>query len=153
MDEIPGQILRIVGAAILCTVIVDLMPKGKQSIIKIICSVFMGITILLPITGFKISDFSKYEALIDQSAASITEEGAKQANKAQSDIIKDNLEAYILKKATDMGADITASITLSNSLEPESISIEGDTAPYTRQQIEKMITTDIGIPKERQNWN
>ena len=69
-------------------------------------------------------------------------------------IIKEKTEAYILEKAESLGLDISVEINFgeADSMVPTEVRISGPVSPYAKDQLSKTISTDLGIPEERQIW-
>ena len=69
-------------------------------------------------------------------------------------IITDETRAYIMDKARSYGAEIQVEITLSraNPPVPEGCTIWGQISPYVKQQLKKILITDLGIPEENHLW-
>lgn len=153
MTMIPQFILRIVGTSVLCSIVTGLMPKNKQPIIKVISGIILGITVLIPITGIRLSDSLALKESIKEEASEIVLDGITQADNERNRIIKASLEAYILEKTEQMGANIQINIELSEDSIPESIELSGNTSPYIKERIRNMIEKEIGIQKEKQHWN
>ena len=66
--------------------------------------------------------------------------------------IKEALEEYICNKASDLGGDISASVCLDESGNPESVQLTGSTDSKMRQELQIFITKELGIRKENQEW-
>ena len=66
-------------------------------------------------------------------------------------IIKAKTEAYILDKAKNIGAEISAEISL-NDLVPTGITVVGNLSPYARSSLAAIITHELNIPPEAQIW-
>jgi hypothetical protein len=69
-------------------------------------------------------------------------------------IIKENLEAYILDKASALQLDVDVDIVLTEDLPPapDSVTIIGNASPYNKQVFQAFLVEEIGIPKEQQIW-
>ena len=89
-----------------------------------------------------------------EEAADAAQLGINEAKKAQNAIIKQQLEAYILDKATQYHVDLQVEITLSKTgnAVPVAVSLQGAIAPYAKQQLQEMLENDLGISKENQQW-
>ena len=68
------------------------------------------------------------------------------------DIIKSTCEAYILNKATELGADIHVSVSVNSQHIPFAARIMGEVTSDVRKQLEQILETDLGITKENQSW-
>lgn len=124
-------------------------------LIKWLCGVIVTITLLTPASGIPdVSFLSTVSRFVEEGRAE-AQEGQNQFQEQFTRRIKEEAEAYIQEKAFDLGADIRASITLSQGELPlpEAIEIWGEISETARSQLEKILTADLGIPKENQAWN
>lgn len=94
-------------------------------------------------------DFS--QMLFRDEAASIISKGQEVANEQLDAVIRDRVCAYIEDRADIYGAEITASVALSQHI-PSEITLHGEIAPYAKRQLAAWISEELGIPKEAQNW-
>ena len=76
------------------------------------------------------------------------------AYQAMTELIKEKSQAYILDKAAELDASITADVTISEEELPKPLSvvISGQVSPYNRKRLESILETDLGIAKENQVW-
>ena len=156
MEAIRQYLLCVVSAGIICAVILKIVgEKGLlSSAIKLLAGLFMSITVISPIVKLQIDDFSDYLYEIETDSQGIVADGISVANDEKTKIIKQNLESYILDKASSLSVSLDAQITLSASDAPYpySVILSGDISPYKRQQLQQIISNDLGIPEERQVW-
>lgn len=147
----------LICATIISAIVVNIFKK-KTPIghhIRLLVGIFLSITIISPLYKLEIPDFDLYKSSLDIEAQKIVGEGESLYEAQRRSIISQQLEAYILNKATELNADIRVAIKLSEEdiPTPVSVEIEGSVAPYDRIVLEKYIANEIGIPKERQMWN
>ena len=147
----------LICATIISAIVVNIFKK-KTPIghhIRLLVGIFLSITIISPLYKLEIPDFDIYKSSLDIEAQKIVGEGESLYEAQRRSIISQQLEAYILNKATELNADIRVAIKLSeeDTPTPVSVEIEGSVAPYDRIVLEKYIANEIGIPKERQMWN
>ena len=156
MEDIKQYILTIVSASVICGLILSLTGKKGTvgAVTKLLCGLFLSVTVISPFLGSNLLDFSSYESIWQAEADYHASLGVDSADKRAREIIKDNCEAYILDKAVSLGADIQVQITLSreNPPVPQGITVTGSASPYARQAIKKLIEADIGISEENQLW-
>ena len=84
----------------------------------------------------------------------MVQEGENDALQEQRTFIKKETEAYILDKAVSLGADISVSVTVSDSapLTPIKITIKGAVSPYVNKVLKSYLEEQFGIPEEAQIW-
>lgn len=156
MDQIRQYIISITVAAIICAIISGLIgKKGTQgSIIKLLCGLFLSITIISPWLHLDVNYIADYFNEIKIDAGDSVDHGQTLANMSREAIIKAQTEAYILDKASSMQLDITVEVTLSDTdlPVPYSVVLRGSASPYAKQNLQRIITSDLGIPEENQEW-
>ncbi len=156
MEFIKQYLLSITAAAIICSLAISLIGKkgAYAAVIKLICGLFLALTAFSPLTGIQITDFSSYLSDLTNSADSAVFAGQHTANEATATIIKSETEAYILDKASSMGLNIEVEVTVSDTSPPAPvcIRISGTISPYAKQQLRSIISSDLGIPEDKQTW-
>ena len=152
MEALRQYSISVVAAALLCSLVMGLMPGGRvKQIIKVVCGLFLAYTVLQGLTG---TDW-KMPSLMD-----VTSDDARQAaalgeslgEDAMAQIILEQTRAYILDKATALGLTLEVEVTLDESLVPRTVTLRGQAAPYERRQLQSTIALKLGIPKEKQQW-
>lgn len=156
MEGIKAYILSVAAAAILCAVVRRLLEKKGTagSVGKLLTGIFMAVTVLSPLTGLTVGpveDIMNDYRVAAEAAVAI---GEKSANEALQDSISQRLEAYIIEKALNLGADVVVEIKLSQDLYPTPIGIKitGQIAPYAKSRLQRIIQEDLGIGEEDQIW-
>lgn len=155
MESLRQYIISVVTAALLCGIVTGMVQEGKlRELIKFVCSLFLAITILYPITGFNVDELTAFSIDFSNEATAAASSGKKRAQESTADIIKAECEAYILDKAHELDAELIVEITVSDDDPPIPIaaSISGNVSPYIRLQLEEIIQEDLGITKENQSW-
>ena len=157
MEFIKDYLISIIAAAILCSLGISLI--GKKStytvVVKLICSVIMIATIISPWNKVRFSDFTSFHIGLMEEADAAVFSGQTEAYEATAAIIKSKTEAYILDKASAMGLSIQVEVTVSdeNLPAPAGIKIFGAVSPYAKQQLCSIISSDLGIPEDMQQWS
>ncbi len=153
MERIWQYSISVVSAAIICTSITALIPKGiGKEFIKLICGVYMTIVIISPVSVISLKDFSEFTPAFLDSGKSIAASGQEMAQEAVSDIIKSETEAYILEKARELNADIKVSVEIDMLHYPRKAVLFGDVSPYVQKKLEQILEEEMGITKENQEW-
>ena len=86
-------------------------------------------------------------------ASGITDQGSREAEAQKEAIIKTRLEAYIVEKARQANASVTADITLGQEGLPQAVTVTGALSPAARGRLKQILTQELGIPEVRQQWN
>ena len=156
MEDIREYLLSVTAAAVLCGIVSAVAgEKGSQAgIVKLLCGLFLSITVIRPFAQLQIADFSNFASDILQAGQSATQDGEDYSLQALRRTIQEETEAYIMDKAAVYSADIHPQVTLSDTDPPvpESCVLTGRVSPYVRQQLMKILETDLGIPEENQTW-
>lgn len=146
-------IAQAVAAALLCGIIVSMTKHSSGgSIVRMLCGVFMTIVLIRPLAGTNVSFLESILPDITGDAEAVASEGAAAAEDIRREYIKQRVQAYILSRAKTMEADIQANVSLDEDCVPVSVSIAGRISPLSRSRLTQIIASELGIPKERQEW-
>ncbi len=146
-------IAQAVAAALLCGIIVSMTKHSSGgSIVRMLCGVFMTIVLIQPLAGTNVSFLESILPDITGDAEAVASEGAAAAEDIRREYIKQRVQAYILSRAKTMEADIQANVSLDEDCVPVSVSIAGRISPLSRSRLTQIIASELGIPKERQEW-
>lgn len=146
-------IAQAVAAALLCGIIVSMTKHSSGgSIVRMLCGVFMTIVLIRPLAGTNVSFLESILPDITGDAEAVASEGAAAAEDIRREYIKQRVQAYILSRAKTMEADIQANVSLDEDCVPVSVSIAGRISPLSRSRLIQIIASELGIPKERQEW-
>lgn len=153
MEGFQQYILSLIIAALICAVLNGFVSDGSsREWIRLLCGVYLLITVAGPLPGFKTISLSDYIAIYQQEADSLAKEGQSQMEQAFSQIIKSETEAYIFDKASKYDADLKITVTISKDFLPVSAELEGEIPTPSRKELEKILETELGITKEHQIW-
>ena len=149
-------IISIIAAAIIGAVVKSMLPeKGSVGrIAGLLCRILTVVTILAPLSDIQFSRIPNYLENISGDAGVYVEEGKLAAEKQTADIIKDQMEAYILDKANRMDLEISVEVELDddNGNIPCSVVVVGSCSPYAKEVLGTYIEDNLGISKENQKW-
>lgn len=149
-----GEYILSVTAAALITSLLCCIPETKPLIMstRLLCGLLLALTVLRPIGSFDIQgairDTFRGEAQLGEK---YRDAGSKIAADAIEDIILETTQTYIVDKATQLGADISAEVTLKDGV-PIAVTVSGAVSPGIRRQLETFLEQDFGITKEHQQW-
>ena len=153
MNGLIQYLISITAAGILCGFVKVAFESNSASnaVIRLIAGLIMVFTVIAPITNAELVELPVLSAEMTTDAYSASTIGKEMAQLAVDSIITEELEAYILDKAASVGADIQVELRLSESC-PAGIVIFGSVSPGTKQQLQQVLETDLGIAKENQQW-
>lgn len=153
MDSLREYVIRIVAAALLGGIIIRLTRRSASGkTIRMLIGVFMTIVLIQPLSGTSVSLWESIVPDITADAQAVSAEGVAVAEDIRREYIKRRVQAYILSRAKTMEADIQANVSLDEDCIPVSVSIAGRVSPLSRSRLSQMIASELGIPKERQEW-
>lgn len=156
MESIREYMIRLLSAGIICSVIVKWVPlKGSSGrIIRMLAGIFMTITMFSPLIDLKLIDPDGYFSWIRQDAQLAVAQGQDAARESSAVIIKEQLEAYILDKASLWDLELSVEVTLDDSDPPVPVAVvlRGAASPYARKQMSEWLVRELGIEEENQQW-
>lgn len=156
MDEMKRYFLTIVAASVICYIAIGLTDKKgiSSALIRMICGLFMVLTVIKPIANIRLDDFTVGFTGINEQSRAIASYGESVAQEEISAIIKEQITAYILDKATALHMDVSVDVAMSVSQPhlPEKVTITGTVSPYGKQRMEEVLSGELGIAKENQLW-
>lgn len=156
MDALRDYILSVIGGALVCGIVMSLVPKGYFSEIgKFLTGLFLTVSLLQPLSELDLSSLSaRFLQPQDQSGEAIAALGKEASQNLLAARIKQEAEAYILDKAASLDASVTAEVILSGGdiPVPTQITLVGSVDAAAKTRLEQIILQDLGIAKENQLW-
>ena len=149
---IKDYLISVTAAALICGMINSLAGKSSISkLMKLLCGIFLASVVIRPVVDIKMGDILDFTDNLAVSSDIAVSAGEKMAAEEMEKIIKAKTEAYILDKAKNIGAEISAEISL-NDLVPTGVTVVGNLSPYARSSLAAIITHELNIPPEAQIW-
>ena len=146
-------LLRLTCCAVLCSIILSVMQEGRlRQILRLVAAAFLTVTARGPFQNWELPDHLELPGLYLQNGYEAAAAGEAFASDTRAQIIKEELEAYILDKACDIGCSIAVQVHMTEDGYPESVSVSGKIGEGDRKVLEKLLEEDLGISKERQQW-
>lgn len=155
MGTLREYLLSVSVAAMLCGIASRFLgKKGSAAITRVLLGVFLTVTVLLPLGKLDMSILDQWQLDFSADAQAAIAEGKSEAQNRLADIIKEQTRSYILQRAEQLGADITVSVELSDQTlpQPVSVRIRGTLSAQQKQSLCTIITQELGIAKENQQW-
>lgn len=161
MTEFIGDWMRsIASTALICSAALTLTPKGKvKSALQLICGLLLICAVISPIAKGDTPELSMSISEYRRQADELTAGAQKNSNELSRTIIEDELEAYILDKAKELGEGLqSVELEMRWSSEgywyPESVTVRATGMGITeRSRLENLIEVELGIPAQRQYWS
>lgn len=153
MRELGQYVVSLTAAALVSGMVLTLIREGPvRTLARLVCGVFLTITAISPLTRMEFSDLTAVEEDYLAEGRSAAALGENLALDSRSQLIKEGLEAYILDKATALDAEISAEVRLDGEGNPVSVIISGEVSSHIRRRLETVLTEELGISKENQQW-
>ena len=156
MEKLKSYVLCIAAAAILIGILTEISnsKSGPGMLLRISAGLFLTLQLLSPLTELHPEYWTEYFGDLMSTGESISSESAAMASEQMEEIIKHRTRTYILDKAEPFQAGLSVEVELDNgqSPVPVSVTVTGEISPYGRNVLQRMIATDLNIPKERQQW-
>ncbi|MBR3978890.1 MAG: hypothetical protein IKJ94_04625 [Oscillospiraceae bacterium] len=156
MELVRQYLMSLVAASIIVGIVTSVvrMKGGNNSVIRLVCGIFLALVMLRPVLKLEIRDYMRFYKDVSLDSSYAVDAGKNIARDEMHKIIKENLEAYILDKASALQLDVDVNVYLTEDLPPapDSVTIQGAVSPYNKQVLQSFLAEEIGIPKEQQIW-
>lgn len=157
MSGVKSYVLSVTAAAIWINLCSSMVPEGKyKRYTSFLGSTILILAILSPI--IQIRDLDLRIAVQNlQPEQNDTYNAALEINdRLMHQLISEQCEAYILDKATALGAELNVTVTTGvkeNMICPVSVILEGTCTVSERKQLADFLEGELGIPYAHQEWN
>lgn len=156
MNAICQYLLSVTTAAILCGLAKSVTHEKRAygTMVRLVAGVLLAVTVIAPITQLHLGDLPTLTDDLTVSASRSTQSGEQLASEELTQIIKHQLSAYVLEKASMFGVELDTEFLLPDdgSFQPIGVVVRGAVPPYVRQRLTQIIAEDLGIAKEDQQW-
>lgn len=156
MTAVRDYALGIGIAAIICGITMCFGEKSSLApLLKLICGLVLAFSAVSPLLSLFEGDWDRLGIRIETDAEKTAAAGEKLASESRRELIKQNTEAYIKCRASDLGCRVAAAVTLSDKEPPVPISVRltGSASPYIQKQLNWALQKQLGIPREKILWN
>lgn len=151
-----SYVISIVAAAVVCAVTRSLLSEKTAAgqIARLLSGILMTLTVVAPLANITFDNLTGYLDGLSLAADGYVEDGKAAAQDSVAEIIKSQVEAYILDKADSMGLEIAVEVALDdgNDTVPCRVTITGTLSPYAKEVMSAYIEENIGVTKENQRW-
>ena len=157
MDWVKEYILSIVAVGMITAICITLVQKNTSAgmIIKMLGGIFLVITLISPLVKIRFDDLGVLWEQISAEGDLLAQEGNDSTQEALSSVIKEDLEAYILDKADELGLTlkITVQMDQHNAVMPQTVKLQGAASPYQKRLLSAFMEEELGITEAQQEWN
>lgn len=152
MAALGTYIVSVSAGAILCGIILAVVPEGGcRNTIRLLCGVFLTLTALSPVKELQLPDWEGYMTAYLQEGEQLAELGQDRASNTLEELIKQQTQSYILDKASRLGFSPDVTVALEEGI-PKTAIIQGDYNDQQKSAMERILTEELGIAKECQQW-
>lgn len=146
-------VLSLVTAALIGGIVTGFFPEGSfRRLLRMLCGVFLLTVVLSPVSALEMPDIGAWLSSLDEEARAAATQGEDYLSGQRQAVICRKTEAYILDKARELGAEVSARVTLNREELPESVALTGSCTPAQKEALTILIEEDLGIPEARQQW-
>lgn len=157
MEVLRNWLLGVTAAAILCALANSLMPQGGvRKVGQLACGLVMLAAILRPLVQLQaVSPAQLWETGLVQDAGRLQELG-EDRDETMKSLIEEELEAYIVDKAAQLGVSCTPQITCqpgeNGVFLPERAVVQGSFTPEQQQALSQVLEEELGVSRDRQSF-
>ena len=136
-----------------------LCPEGStRRIVKILTTAILTAAILSPLCKIDYDLLALEQARMAGAEAEITHRAGQVQDSLKKQLLQENCENYIKNRGLELGLEIkNAAVELSRNENsqwlPASASIEAFGAKAEAEKLRRILSTELGIPEERQIWH
>lgn len=155
MGSVGEYLVTVTAAALVSAIAVKLISKGLPgAVVKLLCGVFVMLSVVSPLLSLRLDTLSQLRLSVAGEASAAAAQGEQDTLDAVGAVISERVAAYILDKAEALGAELTVTVTVSDTLwpVPESVCLAGSIAPYAKSVLSRYIADELGIDTEDQLW-
>ena len=154
METLRTYLLGIVAAAMAVTAASALLREGSlRRAVRLAGSMVLILVVLGPLLWESLDAFGSYLAEIEMEEDALRSGIEVENTDILTRIICRKTEAYILDKATAMGAEVEVAVTMEQGEHypyPYAVTVEGALTDAQRERLSEDMELSLAIPKERQ---
>ena len=155
MEGIRQYALSVLCAGLIVSILLELSSKAafhKQ--LRLVCGIFFSVVLLRPLMQVSLPEWEAFSGALSQQAEQAALEGENIRIRSLSSVIREECEAYILKEAERIGAEVEVTVELDTGYPPAptAITLRGSFDASSEGALSSLLAEEIGIPKERQTW-
>jgi len=153
IETLKAYILSVASAVMIICAIQSLLPEGSiKAAAKLGCGAVLALTVLTPFSNFQLPELSDWADAFSIQGDLAAADGEKQYQISRNQLIKQQLETYILDRGASFGAHVKPEVILSEEGIPVECSLYGPISSDAKASLEACLETELGISKENQRW-
>ena len=147
------------AVSLLCGAALSILPEGGvKRVAEILCTASLILAVLSPIKELDLETYAMENARLRELEASFAQNGQEAGERLERLVIEGEYETYIMDKAGELGIDgLKTDVEVQWSLEgfwiPYGVELSGECSDESREQLGRIMVSDLGIPYERQRWS
>ena len=154
MEEIRSYLLSLILTAVICLGLPDLLREGcAKKLLKTLCGLVLAVTLLSPLGHIRLEVPQELPGFREEAALA-ADSGETLVREALTDVIRAEMEAYILDTGIQGAGDLRLELTLSQ--EPPyatvAVTLSGTLSPEEKDALQELLEIQFDIPKEAQTW-
>lgn len=154
MNTVYRYILCVICTVVLCGTVRIFLPHDEPSLMKLTTGLIVTVVALSPIlSGDSIPIRTYFDDVLSDSEFAVRS-GVSVARQASVEFIKEKSEAYVLNKASELGAHVSVNVALSDSdlPIPAQVTVCGPVSPYIKMKLGECIENELGVTGDEQIW-
>ena len=153
MQQLGQYVVSLTSVALISGILLSVLKEGPiHSLIRLLSGILLIITAVAPLKDVTLPDMTEFASGYILEGRNAAAQGSRIAEEERTIRIKEALEEYICDKASAQGAMIQASVSLDETGAPEAVQIIGDADQNIRKSLQSLITKELGIREENQEW-
>lgn len=155
MQGLQQYLYSFLCACMICAILKSVTKESCfQKQISLLCGIFLTTTLTAPLFHVSIPSFDDWMLSLHAASEAISDEGAQMTNDSLSQVIQEEVSAYIISKAREIGCELTPAIQVSTEFPPviRNVTITGAIEEPQRRILENILEAELGIAKEQQIW-
>ena len=153
MNVIGGYILSVSMAALVVSVLRSVCTGAMEKLVGLLGGIFLAVTVISPLVRLKLPDPGDWMADFSMEGREAARAGEAAAESYSAELISAQVEAYILDKATALGAAVTAAVELDGDGLPVCVTVTGSISPGKKAELSRFIARELGLGEEAQVWS
>ena len=155
MEALREFALSVICAALAVSILIDLSGKSafhKQ--LRLVAGIFFAVILLRPLLQLTVPELSLYGGVFSAETEQAVRGGEKRYIQSLYELIQRESEAYILKEAAVLGAQLEVQVELDmgDPPAPRAVTLRGTFDGSQEEALSRLLSEEFGIPKERQTW-
>ena len=155
MDGIRSYFLAVVAACMLAVLACALVKSSRlQRITRFIAGILILLTVATPLLRIDLSGLADRILALGEHTGFDSRQVSKDYQTMLRELVRENTESYIEKKAEALGGTIQAEVTLDYGEYPQPVHavLTGSMLPDAARELESYIRDSLGIPSEEVEW-